>query len=396
MKKNKKEYYFLFYILKSLLFYIPVFVIYLSDILESQFQVGVVLSIKTISVFLLEVPFGYIADKFGRKRSIVLSVVANIISLSFLIIFPNFYMVILAEVFFSISETLCSGSDTALIYDNFKYEKIEETFGEFQRNISLITSIVLAISFFLGSVIYSYNKKLVFILSIVSSFLLIVVLNKIKEHPYKEERCSSSTKFNIFNEDFKKIKSETFFLKSILIYGALITSTFMGIYFFVFPLELDKITSNKLVYGIIYSLGVLLIGIGGKFQKFIKKADEFIYLAGLITIPLMIFSYLLKNSYIVIISILAMRFIWGIYSTNLNIEINKSLSSSSLRATIFSIKNAILNIFLGVLFLVMGYISKTTENNFILFKYYSILISTIFLFNYIFMRRKKIILKVDT
>lgn len=88
-----------------------------------------------------------------------------------------------------------------------------------------------------------------------------------------------------------------------------------------------------------------------------------------------------------------MQYLWGSYSTNLNIVINKSISDSSLRATIFSIKNAILNIFLSGFFLIMGYFKTLNFNSFAILKYYAIFIVIIFGFNYIFNRQKMTILK---
>lgn len=391
LKKNSIKIYYLFYGIKSLIFYIPILVIYLSSILKTPFQVGIVLSIKSISVFLLEVPLGYVADKFGRKKSIILSIIANITSLTFLIISPNFYTIIIAELFFSVSETLCSGADISLIYDNLKYENKEELYDEFQRNSSLIGSIMLSISFLLGSWIYSYNKELVFIFSIISSLMLLLILKAIIEQPYSENQ--NTYKFSKIKEDLKSLKKESFFLKNLIVYGAITTSSFMGIYFYIFPLELNKIINNKLIYGLIYCLGVLLIGFGSKGQKYIKNNYNFIFNGGIIVVPLIVFVYLFKNNISIIIFILFMRYLWGSYSTNLNIVINKNISVSSLRATIFSIKNAILNIFLSVFFLTMGYFKTISLSSFIILKYYAIFIVIVFGFNYLFNRQKMTILK---
>lgn len=383
--KNNFNIYYLFYLIKSLLFYIPIFVIYLTDVLQNSFEVGIVLTVKSISVFLLEVPMGYIADKCGRKKSIIYSSLINIISLLFLIISPNFYTVILSELFFSVSETLFSGADIALIYDNFKFEKRENLFEEFQRNASLLGSITLALSFFIGSYIYFYNKKLVFILSIISSLILLIVLKKIKEHPYTEEFNQSC--FSI-KKDLIKINKESFILKNMIVYSSIVTSIFMAIYFYIFPIVLDslKIKDNNMIYGATYALGVLLIGIGGKYQKYVKNEEKFLYFAGIYLVPIMIFISFFKNRVCLILLILLMRMLWGVYSTNNNIIINQKLIDSSLRATVFSIKNAILNSFLGVFFLGMGYLGKIEISIFVYIKIYAILIVILYFSNKIIKR----------
>ena len=386
--KNNLKFYYLFYSIKSLLFYVPILVIYLTDILQNSFQVGIALTTKSISVFLLEVPLGYIADKFGRKRSLFFSIIINIFSFLFLIISPNFYTVIIAEIFFSISETLFSGADIALIYDNFKHEDRESYFAEFQRNSTLISSVTLAVSFFLGSLIYSYNKKMVFILTIFSSIFLLIILNYIKEHPYNKN-TSNCSKFESIKVDLIKIKEESVILKEIIIYTSILTSVFMAIYFYILPIELNnlQIKDNKIIYGLIYAFGVFLIGLGGKMQKYIKNKYNFIFTAGLFLIPLMFLTSYLKNRTLLIIFILIMRFLWGAYSTNNSIIINKELIDSSIRATVFSIKNAILNIFLGGFFLIMGFFENYKFSNFSFLYFYICFIVILFIFNMFFLKQ---------
>ncbi|MGL5124054.1 MAG: MFS transporter [Fusobacteriaceae bacterium] len=390
IKLNNIKYYYLFNGIKSLLFYIPILVIYLTGVLNNSYQVGIVLTVKSFSVFLLEIPLGYIADKFGRKKSVILSIIANIISLFFLIIFPNFYTIIVSELFFSISETLCSGADIALFYDNLKYEDKEKKYGEFERNSTLISSIMLSISFVVGSWVYSYSPKAVFILSIFFSSMLLLVLRKIIEQPYKKN-INENNKFKLIQlkQDLIELNKETFVLKNLIVYGAIIISVFMGIYFYIFPLELDRIVEKKILYGVIYSCGVLAIGFGSKIQKYISNNYKFIYFGGFILVPFMLILSYYKNNIFFIVFIICMRFLWGTYSTNLNIMINKELSNSSLRATIFSIKNAILNIFLGIFFLMMGYLKTLISDNFIYLRYYAFFIIVICFFYYIFLKKSK-------
>lgn len=367
--------YYSFYFFKSLLFYIPILVLYLNYVLDNPAQVGILLSVKTISVFLLEVPMGYMADKFGRKINLYWSYIFYIIFLILLIYSKNFYVLIFAEILFSISETLSSGTYTALIYDNLKFENNENEFAKLQRNFSFINSIGLAISFILGSYLYSINKKSVFYLSILATFLILFTLYNIKEYPYKKDM--NNQKFNLKNillNDLKKFQNEDNLLKIIIFYSAIITSIFMAIYFYIFPFELNDLFKNKIIYGAFYCIGVLLIGFGGKCQKYVKNTQNFIFYGIIFLLPLFLIVYLLKSPLIIVLFILAMRFFWGIYSTNVNIEINLKISSSDIRATIFSIKNAILNILLGIFFITIGFLNENGIQNYKIIGFMLILI----------------------
>src|SRR5262249_12610670 len=67
--------------------------------------------------FLLEVPTGTVADFYGRKMSLVLSCVMGSAAVLVYGSMPVFAVFFVAEVLFSISWTLQSGADEALVYD---------------------------------------------------------------------------------------------------------------------------------------------------------------------------------------------------------------------------------------------------------------------------------------
>jgi MFS family permease len=73
-----------------------------------------------IAMLLFEVPTGIVADKFGRKVSIICGIIGLIIT-SILLIFAHSYLLFLVVYFLSgVTYTFLSGSDEALIYDSLK------------------------------------------------------------------------------------------------------------------------------------------------------------------------------------------------------------------------------------------------------------------------------------
>ncbi len=78
-----------------------------------------------ICVFLLEIPSGTFADYFGRKKSLVLAVVANIVAAVVYSSSPNFYVFMLGESLWAVAVALMSGAEHALLYDTLK--KLKKT-----------------------------------------------------------------------------------------------------------------------------------------------------------------------------------------------------------------------------------------------------------------------------
>jgi MFS family permease len=83
-------------------------------------QVMILQSWFMFSIFLFEIPTGTIADYFGRKQSLLLAMVVNIIAALIYGSIPNFFAFMLGETLWAISVALVSGADEALVYDTLK------------------------------------------------------------------------------------------------------------------------------------------------------------------------------------------------------------------------------------------------------------------------------------
>ncbi|MCA9392395.1 MFS transporter [candidate division WWE3 bacterium] len=83
-------------------------------------------SIFVLSNTLLEIPTGVVADKWGRKASIVLGVIFGMVGLTIYGFNKEFYSFAIGEIALALGMSLMSGADTAMIYDSLK-EKGEES-----------------------------------------------------------------------------------------------------------------------------------------------------------------------------------------------------------------------------------------------------------------------------
>jgi predicted MFS family arabinose efflux permease len=68
--------------------------------------------------FVLEVPTGTVADRFGRRTSLALGTATGALATLVYVSAPRFEVFLLGEVLFALSLTLCSGADEALLYDS--------------------------------------------------------------------------------------------------------------------------------------------------------------------------------------------------------------------------------------------------------------------------------------
>jgi MFS family permease len=80
-------------------------------------QIGLLYSIRDLTNYLTEIPTGFFADAFGRRKSMVFAFTAYIISFFIFYAFSDFYLSAVAMVLFGLGESFRSGTHKALILE---------------------------------------------------------------------------------------------------------------------------------------------------------------------------------------------------------------------------------------------------------------------------------------
>jgi len=122
-------------------------------------QIMLLQSVFAISIVIFEVPTGAIADRFGRKASIFLGAIFNILAMLLYSMYPDFLLFAIAEMLWAFGGALISGANEAIVYDSLKASgkahMSKRILGRF--NAFHLTGIMIAgpigstIAFFLGT-----------------------------------------------------------------------------------------------------------------------------------------------------------------------------------------------------------------------------------------------------
>jgi len=111
------------------------------------FQVMILQSFFVFSVFLFEVPTGAVADYLGRKVSLFLAALLNIVAVWVYASHPDFAVFLCGEFLWALGFALMSGADQALVYDTLKQmnqeSRSKQVFGRF-RSFELSALMVAA------------------------------------------------------------------------------------------------------------------------------------------------------------------------------------------------------------------------------------------------------------
>ena len=131
---NKKTNVYLMFaivFLQGFIFYGPIATMYRQARGISMYDIFIIESISWILMIIFEIPWGWFADKFGYKKTIIIS---NLIFFVSKIIFfkaYSFEMFLLERVFLAIALSGLSGCDIALIYSSIDEKKSEKIFGRY-------------------------------------------------------------------------------------------------------------------------------------------------------------------------------------------------------------------------------------------------------------------------
>ncbi|WP_263487082.1 MFS transporter [Clostridium estertheticum] len=117
--------------LQGFVFYGPIATLYRQNRNLSLSNMFLIESISWILMIIFEIPWGWFADKFGYKKTLVIS---NFIFFISKIVFykaNSFGMFFLERVLLSISLAGISGCDIALLYSSVKEDESEKVFGRY-------------------------------------------------------------------------------------------------------------------------------------------------------------------------------------------------------------------------------------------------------------------------
>jgi len=155
--------------LKSLMFFEPYLIIYLTISGLTLFQVGLLIAIREIIIYLFEIPSGVIADMYGKKIELIMCFVFYILSFLLFFLASSFWFFALAMMLFGLGDAFRSGTHKAMIMSFIDHNNIQATktkvYGQ-TRAMSLIGSMVMSIVAIVF-VIYLPEIKYLFLVSII-------------------------------------------------------------------------------------------------------------------------------------------------------------------------------------------------------------------------------------
>ena len=141
-------------------FYYPVYALIFLEHGLSWEDFGILNAIWAITIILLEVPSGALADTLGRKKLLVLAAVCMVVEMVALLFAPMngseyvFLLFALNRIVSGLAEAAASGADEALAYDSLKEAGLEKDWSKALEKAQRFTSLAFFFAMMTGSAFY--------------------------------------------------------------------------------------------------------------------------------------------------------------------------------------------------------------------------------------------------
>lgn len=178
-KKDKQYYKFCLYgFLKNQKFYEPFFLLFLLSKDISYLQVGLLYSIREITVNLLEIPAGMIADSAGRRKSMLFSFTLYIISFIVFYFSNGFGILVIAIIVFGMADVFRTGTHKAMIFAYLEANSWSHLKVDYYGNTRSCSQLGSALSSLIAAfiVITTNNYSMVFAFAIIPYILNLINL----------------------------------------------------------------------------------------------------------------------------------------------------------------------------------------------------------------------------
>lgn len=167
--------------------------------------IGLIETVLIITMTVMEIPTGAIADLLGKKVTLIFSYLLQAISGFIMAFAPNFVLLLLSVFVGGIGAVLYSGTMDAFVYDSLKQENKEEKFSKILGNITTFQYIMMAATGTVGGFMYLIEPRSPFFASGVFYLVGFILCFFLREPKIDTEKFSLTSFINQNKQGLKHL-----------------------------------------------------------------------------------------------------------------------------------------------------------------------------------------------
>ena len=320
--------------LRELMFFIPILVPFWSKWLSMQ-QIFMLEAAFSAMMLIFEIPSGYFADIFGRKKSLIAGSFFGALGIAAFAFSSDFTGFFVGEILTGIGISFVSGAEEAITYETLLQSHQEGRYKKVQGKIFLYGRLASIISNISGGLLAIIIIRLPFYASLLP-FLLAFILSLTLQEPQRH-----TEKFATWPH-FKKILKETVANKELISFLAFaaIPPGFFLMSFWLYQKYMLSVELPIAYFGFVIALMSITSGIGSKYaqeiETYLTPKISLVIVPSLAVIVWLILAYVKSIWALILLPVTG--FLWGFFMPVFQDYIQKMVSSDR-RATIFSVRS---------------------------------------------------------
>jgi MFS family permease len=340
--------------LRAFLLIMPIITLYWMDLGLTIQDIFVLQVIFSVAAIVLEIPSGYFADTFGRKKSIVFGICMATIGHFLYFTAEGFWGFALAETVLAFSAAFVSGADSAFLFDTLIQYKSSDLHVKYEGLMMFMSRIAEATAAIGSSILLLFmTTHAIFLVQFIVTLLAIPIALSLREPTVpnsfkKKKNVVQIVKFAL-HENRKLLYLNVFS-------GLIGASTLMMVWF---AQPYWVVIGIPVVYfGVLWALMNIMVSIGSYFayQLTTKLSFKNLFLFFALT-PLVLFGLLSFG--LGLLSLLVISAFWvtrGLFHPIALDYINRE-TDSSIRATVLSVSNLFVRLFFSIFSPFLGWVA---------------------------------------
>lgn len=358
-------------------------IIYYSQISGSVTLGMSIFSITMVASAILEFPTGIIADKIGRKNTVIIGCVCSLIYAVILALTTSYYGLIFMAIFEGLERAFFSGNNEAFVYDTLKEAGKENEFKTYIGKTESMYYMAGILSTILGGVVaFCGSMRLLMIISVIPRVFEVILSFKLKD--VKKYSPDEENVFKQAKNAVKLVTKNKVLRKQVIADGI---SDGIGEATFQFRSEFYKLVWPVWAVGIPGILANIGAFVGSWFSgKVLKKikSEKLIIFSNLFSIASNWLSVFVNNVFSPIIMVTNSIFPTGAAKS----EISQSLYKDEYRSSMGSLKSLVGSLLYSIFALVVGALADWKGAVFALFAAQFLKFIVVFLYKQIARLRK--------
>lgn len=320
----------------------------------SMKDIMVLQAVYSIAIVILEIPSGYLADIWGRKRTLLLGAILGVAGFSTYSLSHGFAGFLIAEIILGIGQSCVSGADSAMLYDSMLEAKQEKQYSKYEGRITSMGNLAEAVAAIIGGLLATVALRAPYMAQTVVALIAVPAALTLQE-PVRQVKLVSSGFMQVIRiARFALFENRE--LRRNILFSAFIGAATLTMAWFVQPFfEFGEIDIKW--FGFLWAALNLIVGIASymaySIEKKIGQRASIMFIA--LAIPLGYIA-LSQSGLVIGLIILVLFHITRGYATPVLKDYINRITGSEVRATVLSVRNFIIRINFSLIGPLIGWI----------------------------------------